>query len=188
MSLKEKEQEMLDRITDANRRELGTLEDPDLRDSFPVSIRQAVPEDAPTLARMRWDDSTEDGTPVTQPDGEFEAAFAEFVRHALATDQWVIWLAESDGRLVSHVYVQIVGMVPRPGRFARRWGYAAAVYAAPDARNQGIGSTLLRSVIEWAKQEGLESLLLWPSDRSVPFYQRTGFVRSRDVLELHLDT
>lgn len=129
-----------------------------------VSIRQAVLEDAPTLAQMRWDDSTEDGTPATQPD------------------------AESDGRVVAHIYVQLVGMVPRPDRFARRWGCVAAVYTVPEARNRGIGSRLRRRVIDWAKEEELESLLLWPSDRSVPFYERTGFVRGPDALELHLDS
>ena len=53
---------------------------------------------------------------------EFASGFAEFVRGALADGRWVIWVAELDGRLVAQIYVQVVGMVPRPGRFARRWG------------------------------------------------------------------
>jgi hypothetical protein len=36
---------------------------------------------------------------------------------------------------------------------------------------------LLRGVIGWAKEEGLESLVVSPSDRSVPYYERAGFVR-----------
>lgn len=62
-----------------------------------------------------------------------------------------------------------------------------SVYALPEVRNQGIGSLLLRRVIEWAKEQRLELLLLWPSERSVPFYERAGFVRSPDALELHLE-
>lgn len=153
-----------------------------------LSIRQAIPEDAPTLARLRWDDSTEDGPPATLPDAAFAAGFAEFVRAALASDQWVIWIAESDGRVVGHLYVQVVGMVLRPGRIARRWGYVAAVYVVPEARDKGIGARLLRRVIDWAEVEGLEFLLLWPTERSVPLYERAGFVRGSDVLELHLDS
>lgn len=153
-----------------------------------IAIRQAIPEDAPTLARLRWDDSTEDGVPATLPDAAFAAGFAEFVRDALASGRWVIWIAESDGRVVGHLYVQVVGMIPRPGRFARRWGYVAAVYVIPEARNRGIGTRLLRSVIDWANEEGLESLLLWPSERSASLYERAGFVRSPDVMELSLDS
>jgi GNAT superfamily N-acetyltransferase len=152
-----------------------------------VSIRQATPEDAPALARMRWDHTAEDGGPTPQTYAEFAADFAAFVREALAGGQWAIWIAARDGRAVAQVYVRLVGKVPRPGRFARGWGYATAVYAAPEARNRGIGSRLLRRVIAWAEAEGLEFLVQWPSERAIPFYERAGFVRSPDALELHLD-
>src|SRR5919204_3621383 len=86
-----------------------------------VSIRRAVPADAPALARLRWDSSVEEGM-AAESYAEFASGFAEFVRGALADGRWVIWVAELDGRLVAQIYVQVVGMVPRPGRFARRWG------------------------------------------------------------------
>jgi GNAT superfamily N-acetyltransferase len=154
--------------------------------TVPVSIRQAVPKDAPTLARMRWDDSTEDGTSPAQPYAEFAAGFADFVRSALAGGQWVIWVTESDARLIAHIYVQVVRMTPRPGRFTRRYGYVTAVYAVPEARNKGTGSELLQRVIAWAKEEQLELLILWPNEGSVPFYERAGFARGLGALELQL--
>jgi GNAT superfamily N-acetyltransferase len=54
-------------------------------------------------------------------------------------------------------------------------GFLGAVYALPEARNRGIGSRLLRSVVDWAGEEGLESLVVAPSDRSVRYYERAGF-------------
>jgi GNAT superfamily N-acetyltransferase len=124
----------------------------------------------------------------TQPFAAFAEGCVEFVRSALASGRWAIWVAESDGRMVAHIYVQVVEKVPRPGRDAARWGYTTAVYAAPGARDKGIDSLLLRRVIDWAKEQELELLLLWPSDRSVPFYERAGFAHSPDALELHLDS
>ena len=62
------------------------------------------------------------------------------------------------------------------------------MYAVPEARNSGIGSALLRHVTGWARERNLELLLLWPSDRSVPFYERAGFVRSPEALELDLES
>jgi spectinomycin phosphotransferase len=111
-----------------------------------VTIRRAVPDDAPVLARMRWDSSREEKMPETQTYAEFASGYAKFVRNALASGQWVIWVAEHDGRVVAQTYVQLVAMVPRPGRFARRLGSLGAVYAVPEARNKGIGSILLRGV------------------------------------------
>ncbi len=55
--------------------------------SVSESIRQALPDDAPALARMRWHDSTEDGMAAARPHAEFATGFAEFLRSALASDQ-----------------------------------------------------------------------------------------------------
>ena len=54
--------------------------------AVPVVIRRAMPQDAPELVQMRWDDSIENGTAATQPGAEFAASFSKFVRGALARD------------------------------------------------------------------------------------------------------
>jgi GNAT superfamily N-acetyltransferase len=79
--------------------------------------------------------------------------------------------------------------VPRPGRFSghNRYGYVTNVYAEPEVRGQGIGSRLLERVVEWAREQGLQFLIVWPSEESVRFYERGGFRASPDALELQLD-
>lgn len=62
------------------------------------------------------------------------------------------------------------------------------VYAEPGVRNQGVGSLLMERVIGWARQQRLELLIVWPSERASSFYQRAGFVPSAEALELHFDT
>jgi GNAT superfamily N-acetyltransferase len=177
----------MDTMGGRDRRTMTTWESREVSGTMSVSIRRAIPEDATALARMRWDDSTDHG-PSAESIALFAEDFAEFVRSSLASDQWAIWVAECDGQVVAHIYVQLVKKVPRPGRFAASWAYATAVYTVPGARNKGIGSRLLRRVIDWARYQELELLLLWPSDRSVAFYERAGFVRSPEALELHLDS
>ncbi|HEX2034799.1 MAG TPA: GNAT family N-acetyltransferase [Chloroflexota bacterium] len=157
-----------------------------MRSPTPPIIRQASGADAARLARLRWDDSTEGGREIGQPFSQFCEDFAAFLVGALASGHWVVWLAEAEGEIVAHVYVRLIEMIPRPGRLGARWGYAAAAYTVPERRNRGIGSQLLRRVIAWAEEERLETLVLWPSERSVPFYERAGFRRSLDVLELQL--
>ncbi len=151
-----------------------------------VRIRQATLADAAELARLRWDFSPDQVAASGQPFAEFAAGFAEFLRAALAGDGWAIWVAERDGRLVANVYVRLVPKVPRPGRFGAVYGYVTNVYVEPDARNQGIGSAMLDTVIAWARERRLEFLIVWPSEESVLFYERAGFRRSPDALELHL--
>ncbi len=43
-------------------------------------------------------------------------------------------------------------------------------------------------MIDWALEQRLELLIVWPSERSVSFYRRAGFAPSAEMLELHLDT
>ena len=149
-------------------------------------VRQATLADAAELARLRWDSSPDEVAASGQSFAEFAGGFADFLRDALAGDGWAIWVAERDGRLVANVYVRLVPKVPRPGRFGAFYGYVTNVYAEPDARNQGIGSAVLDAAIAWARERRLEFLIVWPAEESVRFYERAGFRRSPDALELHL--
>jgi len=123
--------------------------------------------------------------PAVYPD--YEARFLAFLSDALASGRWTIWLVEHEGRIAAHAYVQIIEKVPRPGALDQCFGYVTNVYALPEARNQGVGSRLLAHVIDWAKGQQLEFLILWPSERSVPLYQRIGFAAPADALELILE-
>lgn len=55
-------------------------------------------------------------------------------------------------------------------------------------RNSGVGQRLLTAVKDWASGENLELLVVWPSERAYPFYQRAGFSRHPDPLVLRLRT
>jgi GNAT superfamily N-acetyltransferase len=148
-------------------------------------IRQATQEDAAELARLRWDFSPDEVTASRQSFAEFHLGFSDFWQRALESGTWTVWVAESEERLIANIYVQIIHKVPRPGRFGNRYGYVTNVYAEPEVRGRGIGSQLLKSVIQWAREERLEFLIVWPSEESVAYYERAGFRRSPDALELH---
>jgi hypothetical protein len=38
-------------------------------------------------------------------------------------------------------------------------------------------------VLHWAREHDLESLIVWPSETSVGFYQRAGFRDTSEMLE-----
>ena len=50
-------------------------------------------------------------------------------------------------------------------------------------RPEGIGARLMAHVLAWAQEQELESLIVWPSETSVRFYERAGFRGSADMLE-----
>ncbi len=87
---------------------------------------------------------------------------------------------------MSHIFVQRIRKVPSPLDPVVRFGYVTNVYTRPSYRNRGIGTELLSRVLGWAREEHLETLIVWPSDLSVGFYQRAGFRADNDVLELEI--
>ena len=145
-------------------------------------IRLATQQDAAELARLRWDFSDQSN----QQYAIFAEQFTVFLQRALMSGTWAIWVAEYEGKLIANIYVQLVEKVPRPGRPRAYYGFVTNVYSEPFARNQGIGSQLMRAVQDWARERYAEFLVVWPSEESVRFYQRAGFVRNVDILECDL--
>ena len=80
----------------------------------------------------------------------------------------------------------VVVKMPKPNRLHDTFGYVTNVYTRPAYRNQGIGSELMRHVIEWAGGLDMENLLVWPSERSIPFYERAGFSADEEAMALNL--
>ncbi len=138
--------------------------------------RLAVVADLPVLAQMRWDFRMEDQAAASRhSQAEFLTAYIDFLQEGLATGRWAFWVAEVEGQVVAHMFVQIIPKVPKPNALADRFGYLTNVYTRPAFRNRGIGEVLLAAVQAWALAADLEMLVVWPSQRSSSFYQRAGF-------------
>lgn len=149
-----------------------------------MTVRRATTEDVAELVAMRWEMSVEQGEARVDR-ASFERECKPFVRDALAGRQWTVWVAEVDGRLAATMWVCRVPRVPWPWRQTSPWGYVTNVFTRPQQRDRGVGSELLKAVADWSREDGLHLLLVWPSERSVPFYARAGF-RPTDALELAL--
>ena len=141
-------------------------------------IRPAAIEDADELARLRWEFRLESKTPATRAREAFVEEMREFVADVLADGTaWRAWVAERDGRLVGCVWLQLVERVPHPSleRRERPIAYVTNMYVEPALRNAGLGRELLEVAIGFARDRGGAGVVLWPSPRSVPFYERAGF-------------
>ena len=51
-----------------------------------------------------------------------------FLGNAINSGQWIIWVAEENKRVVSHIYIELIQKVPRPGRFTYPFAYMTNVY------------------------------------------------------------
>lgn len=155
-----------------------------------AAVRSATVDDADELARLRWEFRTEHGTPATVTYPEFVADFREFAVRALTDrERWRAWVAEDDERVVGCVWLQLVERVPHPSLRAgeRPIAYVTTMYVAPELRNGGLGRTLLDAALTFARERRAGGAILWPSERSLPFYERAGFGRDGAPLGLAIE-
>lgn len=148
-----------------------------------MTVRLATAEDAEALAHLRFRFAEESNRRGPQSLEDFVVHFSRYFRNALDTGRWRAVVAERDSTIVGHAYLEIVDKLPVPGRPYRRLGYVTNVYVEPDLRNEGVGAQILKRMIGMGREMGLESVVLWPTPRSVPFYRRHGF-EPTDALEL----
>jgi GNAT superfamily N-acetyltransferase len=78
-------------------------------------------------------------------------------------------------RLAGMMNLAVFERMPRPGRPDSCWGYLANAFVLAADRDQGIGRQLLDAVLSHARQHDFARVVLSPSQRPVPFYQRAGF-------------
>jgi GNAT superfamily N-acetyltransferase len=139
-----------------------------------VIVRRATVADVPTLAALRRAWTLEDERPGELRD-DFEDAFTTLVADGIAAGRWVVWVGEVDGEIASHAFVAVVEKIPRPVAGFATLGYLTNVYTRPEHRGHGLGGRVLGAVIDWARDAGLELLVVWPSEASIPVYERHGF-------------
>src|SRR3972149_3003841 len=110
----------------------------------------------------------------------------EFLEQAYHNGQWVMWLAEENGVIVSHVYIERIRKVPRPTSFDCEYGYLTNMYTLPAWRGKEVGAELLRHAVDWAREQKLEMIILWPAKGREAFYQRGGFIHEPEAMSQEL--
>ena len=144
-------------------------------------IREATVSDAAIVARHRvamFSDMDQVPT-LALADELLRASTAELA--VLLTDgSYRGWLAvDAQDRVLAGVGVHVKPLLPRishEGLLATGpVPLAVNVYTEPDCRRRGIARALMATMMEWAKAQGFDRLLLHASDAGLQLYRSLGF-------------
>ena len=122
----------------------------------------------------------------------FRAQSKEALRSMLEHDQYVGWLVtlpDGPGKIVAGAGVTLRRVAPHPqqragGNFeivSGRQAIIQNVFTEPDWRRRGLGTLLMKEIIAWSKQTGIESLVLHASEEGRPLYEKLGFVTTTEM-------
>jgi GNAT superfamily N-acetyltransferase len=150
-----------------------------------VVLREARPSDADQLAALRYEFRSS-----LRSAAEARAAFlprcADWMRVRLSASLWHCWVAERAGTIVGNLWCSMIEKVPNPVGESELHAYITNFYVQPECRGGGIGESLLQSALEWCRGQGVDAVILWPTERSRSLYLRHGFALRADLLQLVL--
>jgi ribosomal protein S18 acetylase RimI-like enzyme len=145
-------------------------------------IRQATLEDAPVLARLRFEfRSTQN--PVVESRSEFISRCETWMRERLLSGTpWRSWVAAVQDEVVGTLWLQTIEKIPNPGDEREFHGYVSSIYVTPESRRLGIATSLLRSCLKECDSLALDAVFLWCTPESRLLYERHGFRGNGELL------
>jgi len=156
--------------------------------SEPFRIRLATPADADAIAWHRARMFQDMGEVPRNLFDEFRAKSRDRLGDLLTRGQYIGWLATPESaadKIVGGAGVHLQRVLPHPLNQSAlaegRHGIIVNVFTEPEWRKRGIAALLLERVIDWARRERLDRLLLHASDEGRALYERLGFVATNEM-------
>ena len=145
-------------------------------------IRVAGPDDAALLAHLRYQWRAGERGERGLDRASFLQALRTWMESHMSTH--IPFLALDDGQPVGMGWLALVDRIPGPQHFIRRSAYVQSVYVDAACRSKGIGTALVRFILEHSKSLEVEYVAVHPSELSFSLYRRLGFNDATRALEL----
>ena len=107
-----------------------------------------------------------------------------YYRRALKNGEHIAYLVYDNGAFVGAGGVSFYQVMPTYHNPTGKKAYIMNMYTAPEYRRQGIAINTLDLLVKDAKEQGVLQIALEATDMGRPLYERYGFVKMEDKMEL----
>lgn len=107
-----------------------------------------------------------------------------YYRHALECGEHIAYLVYDNGKFIGAGGVSFYQVMPTYHNPTGKKAYIMNMYTAPEYRRQGIAINTLDLLVKDAKEQGVLQIALEATDMGRPLYERYGFVKMEDEMEL----
>ena len=108
----------------------------------------------------------------------------EYYRRALETGEHIAYLVYDNGTFIGVGGVSFYQVMPTYHNSTGKKAYIMNMYTAPEYRRQGIAFHTLDLLVKDARKQGVLQIALEATDMGRPLYERYGFVKMEDEMEL----
>ena len=107
-----------------------------------------------------------------------------YYRRALESGEHIAYLVYDNGKFIGAGGVSFYQVMPTYHNPTGKKAYIMNMYTAPEYRRQGIAIHTLDLLVKDAKDQGVLQIALEATDMGRPLYERYGFVKMEDEMEL----
>ena len=108
----------------------------------------------------------------------------EYYKSALETGEHIAYLVYDNGAFIGAGGVSFYQVMPTYHNPTGKKAYIMNMYTAPEYRRQRIALHTLDLLVKDAKEQGVLQISLEATDMGRPLYERYGFVKMEDKMEL----
>ena len=107
-----------------------------------------------------------------------------YYKRALATGEHIAYLVYDNEKFIGAGGVSFYQVMPTYHNPSGKKAYIMNMYTAPEYRRQGIAFHTLDLLVRDAKEQGVSQIALEATDMGRPLYEKYGFVKMEDEMEL----
>ena len=107
-----------------------------------------------------------------------------YYKRALETGEHIAYLVYDKGTFIGAGGVSFYQVMPTYHNPNGKKAYIMNMYTSPDYRRQGIAIHTLNLLVNDAREQGVSQIALEATDMGRPLYEKYGFVKMEDEMEL----
>lgn len=108
----------------------------------------------------------------------------EYYKRALKNGEHIAYLVYYNEKFIGAGGVSFYQIMPTYHNPTGKKAYIMNIYTAPEYRRQGIAFHTLDLLVQDAKKQGVLQIALEATDMGRPLYERYGFIKMEDEMEL----
>ena len=108
----------------------------------------------------------------------------EYYKRALETGEHIAYLVYDKENFIGAGGVSFYQVMPTYHNPTGRKAYIMNMYTAPEYRRQGLAINTLDLLVKDARKQGVTQIALEATDMGRPLYEKYGFVKMEDEMEL----
>jgi len=155
-------------------------------------IRLATASDIELISEHRAQMFSDMGELPPELFDSFRVQSLQALQRMFSEGQYFGWLASPKneaGKIVAGAGVQLRDVPPRPqpkvnGKIdivSGRQAIIQNVYTEPEWRRRGLAALLIKRIMDWTREKGIESVVLHASDDGRAVYERLGFIATAEM-------